>query len=126
MNAFEIIPLLETMFSILTNVSPNFHVLIQLLSPTSFDKFGRPILYLKKGTKAHDFEMNVRLLVLMLEQAIKVMPEGKNTKHIEREGVEHANQHNKTTTLHSNDTNLFRLWFSGPLLTHIICRLRFR
>ncbi|KAJ3416047.1 hypothetical protein HDV05_003406 [Chytridiales sp. JEL 0842] len=41
-----------------------------------FDKHGRPIIYLKKSTRPHDFDLNVRLLVLMLEHAIKAIPEG--------------------------------------------------
>ncbi|KAJ3328923.1 hypothetical protein HDU76_009021 [Blyttiomyces sp. JEL0837] len=39
-----------------------------------FDKHGRPIIYLKKRGKVGDPVNNVRLLVLTLEQAIRMMP----------------------------------------------------
>lgn len=41
-----------------------------------FDKKGRPIVYLKKRGMVHDPHKNVQLLVLVVEQAIKLMPPG--------------------------------------------------
>lgn len=41
-----------------------------------FDKKGRPIIYLKKRGIVHDPHKNVQLLVLVVEQAIKLMPPG--------------------------------------------------
>ncbi|KAJ3201470.1 hypothetical protein HDU67_001327, partial [Dinochytrium kinnereticum] len=40
-----------------------------------FDKEGRPIIYIKKRGKAEDPYKNVQLLVLIIEYAIKIMPE---------------------------------------------------
>ncbi|KAI9096090.1 CRAL-TRIO domain-containing protein [Phlyctochytrium arcticum] len=43
---------------------------------SGFDRIGRPIVYLKKKDKTENHDLNVRMLVHVLETAIKAMPKG--------------------------------------------------